>query len=78
MLAPSPLFGEDFFMLYQSTRSRHTVNSLQAILEGIAPDGGLYLPVDLGSLRVLPQDLEGKSFEEMAAIILRTLFSADM
>ncbi len=61
-------------MLYQSTRSRHTVNSLQAILEGIAPDGGLYLPVDLASLSVSPQALADKSFEEMAAIILRTLF----
>ncbi len=61
-------------MLYQSTRSNHTVNSLEAILQGIAPDGGLYLPVDLASMKVLPQDLADKSFEEMAAIILRTLF----
>ncbi len=61
-------------MLYQSTRSKHTVNSLEAILQGIAPDGGLYLPVDLDSLKVLPQDLTDKSFEEMAAIILHTLF----
>ena len=61
-------------MLYQSTRSRHTVNSLQAILEGIAPDGGLYLPVDLDSLRVDVADVADKSFEETAAIILRTLF----
>lgn len=61
-------------MLYQSTRSNHTVNSLEAILQGIAPDGGLYLPVDLAALKVLPQDLADKSFEEMAAIILRTLF----
>ena len=61
-------------MLYQSTRSNHTVNSLEAILQGIAPDGGLYLPVDLASLKVLPRDLADKSFEEMAAIILRTLF----
>ena len=32
---------EDLIMLYQSTRSHHTVNSLEAILQGIAPDGGL-------------------------------------
>ena len=61
-------------MLYQSTRSNHTVNSLQAILQGIAPDGGLYLPVSLEDLRVDVADLADKSFEEMAAIILRTLF----
>ncbi len=61
-------------MLYQSTRSTHSVNSLQAILEGIAPDGGLYLPTDLNNLSVKAEDLMGKSFEEMAATILRTLF----
>ncbi len=61
-------------MVYQSTRSAHTVNSLQAILEGIAPDGGLYLPVDLKNLSVKAEDMMGKSFEEMAAAILRTLF----
>ena len=65
---------EEYIMLYQSTRSTHTVNSLQAILEGIAPDGGLYLPVSLKDLRVDVADLADKSFEEMAAIILRTLF----
>ena len=61
-------------MLYQSTRSAHTVNSLEAIVEGIAPDGGLYLPVSLDQLRVDPKDLADKSFEEMASRILRTLF----
>lgn len=61
-------------MLYQSTRSAHTVNSLQAILEGIAPDGGLYLPADLNALHVDPRTLADKSFEQMAAVILRTLF----
>ena len=61
-------------MLYQSTRSKHTVNSLEAILQGIAPDGGLYLPVSLDDLRVDVKDMADKSFEEMAAAILRTLF----
>lgn len=61
-------------MQYQSTRSAHTVNSLQAILEGIAPDGGLYLPADLASLKVDPSSVADKTFEEIAAVILRTLF----
>ena len=30
-------------MLYQSTRSNHSANSMQAVLQGIAPDGGLYI-----------------------------------
>lgn len=61
-------------MLYQSTRSSHTVNSLQAILEGIAPDGGLYLPVGLNDLSIPYEPLLGKSFEEIACVILQTLF----
>ena len=35
-------------MLYHSTRSdKYTVDSAQAVLEGLAPDGGLYMPVAL-------------------------------
>ena len=35
-------------MLYHSTRSDNcTVDSAQAVLEGLAPDGGLYMPVSL-------------------------------
>lgn len=35
-------------MIYQSTRSNAlTADSLQAVLRGLAPDGGLYLPRDL-------------------------------
>ena len=30
-------------MLYQSTRSNFTASSLEAVLQGIAPDGGLYI-----------------------------------
>ena len=32
-------------MLYHSTRSKeNTVDSAQAVLNGLAPDGGLYVP----------------------------------
>ena len=36
-------------MYYQSTRSDHRVSDTAAILEGIAPDGGLYIDPALGS-----------------------------
>ena len=37
--------GQETFMQYQSTRNKNlTANSLQAVLRGIAPDGGLYVP----------------------------------
>lgn len=39
-------------MIYQSTRnSSWTADSLQAVLQGLAPDGGLYLPTDLQSIK---------------------------
>ena len=38
-------------MLYHSTRGAgHTVDSAQAVLQGLAPDGGLYLPEQLPEL----------------------------
>jgi len=37
-------------MLYHSTRNKNlTANSAEAVLEGLAPDGGLYMPVALPS-----------------------------
>ncbi|MEE0111120.1 MAG: threonine synthase [Oscillospiraceae bacterium] len=59
-------------MLYHSTRSELAeVDSAQAVLEGLAPDGGLYMP------RQLPcfdwkKCLEGSSMD-MAAMILSAL-----
>ena len=36
-------------MYYQSTRSSHTANSLEAVIRGIAPDGGLYVDPDIAA-----------------------------
>ena len=59
-------------MLYHSTRGQSpSVDSAEAVLEGLAPDGGLYMP------RQLPcfdwkKCLEGSSMD-MAAMILSAL-----
>ena len=37
-------------MYYQSTRSEHRVSDTAAILEGIAPNGGLYIDPELAGL----------------------------
>ena len=40
-------------MLYHSTRSKNApVDSAQAVLSGLAPDGGLYVPMELPKLDV--------------------------
>ena len=73
-------------MYYQSTRSGHRVSDTAAILEGIAPDGGLYIdpalagrPFDWqGCLRLPPLGMAEKilghllpGFEDMGALVRR-------
>ena len=59
-------------MLYHSTRSEtHFVDSAQAVLEGLAPDGGLYMPEKIPAFDWLAC-LKGSS-TEMSAKILAAL-----
>ena len=56
-------------MLYHSTRSKETcVDSAQAVLNGLAPDGGLYMPEQLPQLDV--QSCLQKSTIGMAEMII--------
>ncbi len=59
-------------MLYHSTRSKlHSVDSAQAVLEGLAPDGGLYMPENLPAFD-WQACLQGSSLD-MATRILSAL-----
>ena len=59
-------------MLYHSTRSDFpAVDSAQAVLEGLAPDGGLYMPETLPEFD-WKKCLEGSSMD-MATMILSAL-----
>lgn len=59
-------------MLYHSTRNRkNAIDSAQAVLNGLAPDGGLYVPEQLPAFD-WKKCLEGDSFS-MATQILQTL-----
>ena len=59
-------------MLYHSTRSvSPCVDSAQAVLEGLAPDGGLYMPQELPAFD-WQACLQGTS-QEMATAILSAL-----
>ena len=56
-------------MLYHSTRSNaHRVDSAQAVLSGLAPDGGLYMPDIIPALDWV-NILKGTSQEISAAIL---------
>ena len=59
-------------MLYHSTRSDlNAVDSAQAVLEGLAPDGGLYMPVAIPAFD-WQECLKGSSMD-MATMILSAL-----
>ena len=52
---------------YKSTRGGETgVPASRAILNGIAGDGGLYVPEDIPALPVSTESLTGKSYQEVA------------
>ena len=58
-------------MVFYSTRSKDIqAASAEAVLKGIAPDGGLYTPLDFGKMRVDVSALLGKSAVEISAIVI--------
>ncbi len=59
-------------MIYHSTRNvKHTADSAQAVLEGLAPDGGLYMPAALPAFD-WQAALQGSS-QDMSCAILSAL-----
>ena len=59
-------------MLYHSTRNQHlTADSAEAVLRGLAPDGGLYMPEALSAFDW--QKCVKKSAQEMSEMILSAL-----
>ena len=61
-------------MIYRSTRSEITASPCQAILAGIAPDGGLYLPEEFSFPAFRAEETVKKDFYGIAADVLFTLF----
>ena len=60
--------------VFHSTRStEQTVTSKQAIRQGIAPDGGLFVTDQLASIQVDPACLAGQTYRQTAARILGLL-----
>lgn len=58
-------------LLYQSTRdAANTVTASQAILQGLAVDGGLFTPVHLPKVDLDFQVLKNASYQEVAKVIL--------
>lgn len=60
---------------YQSTRgSRYIKTSAQAIIQGIAEDGGLYVPNEIPKLPFEIKDMVGRPYKDVAFAILQAFF----
>jgi threonine synthase len=60
-------------MRYQSTRGGEEVDLVDAVLRGIAADGGLFVPAELP--RFAPSEVEGETFADIAAQLLAPFFA---
>jgi len=60
---------------YHSTRnSSELISSAEAIVNGLAPDGGLYVPADLEALKVDYREIIALDYRGMAKAVFRKFF----
>ncbi len=63
-------------LLYKSTRSESTpVTASQAILKGLADDGGLFVPVQIPKLSVSMESLSKMNYQETAYEVMKLFFT---
>src|SRR5690606_14140340 len=60
-------------MRFLSTRGGHAADLIDAVMRGLAPDGGLYVPDALP--RIEPGSVRGESLAEIAAEVLAPFFA---
>ena len=59
-------------LFYKSTRnSNMNVTASEAILKGLAPDGGLYVPSKLPKLDVAFDELKDMTYQETAYMVMK-------
>jgi len=61
-------------MNYTSTRKQCSVKATHALLHGLAEDGGLYVPALFPSQCLTYKELEGKSYQDIALLVLSKFF----
>ena len=60
---------------YQSTRDKSNKKTAsQAILQGLAEDGGLFVPVDFPKVDLDFEKLKNASYQEIAELVLKAFF----
>ena len=63
-------------MQYRSTRGKmkESLNSAQAVIKGLAPDGGLYVPVNFTQVKLPLTKLSQMTYQEIAEMVLGWFF----
>ncbi|MBE5921806.1 MAG: threonine synthase [Lachnospiraceae bacterium] len=63
-------------ILYKSTRSEDIkVTASQAILKGLAADGGLFVPTEIPTLKESLKELSAMSYQEVAYAVMKEYFT---
>lgn len=63
-------------LMYKSTRNAsRKVTASEAILKGLAEDGGLFVPEVIPQLDVSMEELKEKSYQETAYIVMKQFFT---
>jgi len=63
-------------VMYKSTRGdSKLLTASQAVIQGLAEDGGLFVPVEVPKLSCSLEDLKGKNYKEIAYIVLKEFFT---
>ncbi len=63
-------------LLYKSTRNNElTVTASEAILKGLAEDGGLFVPVEIPKLGISMEQLKDMSYQETAYEVMKEFFT---
>lgn len=63
-------------ILYKSTRSEEgTLKASEAILKGLADDGGLFVPLEIPKLDVTVEDLSQMTYQQVAYEVMKLYFT---
>ena len=64
--------GKRMNLLYKSTRdANNTATASEAILKGLAEDGGLFVPESIPKLDVTMDDLKDMTYQETAYAVMK-------
>ncbi|HWQ77800.1 MAG TPA: threonine synthase [Anaerovoracaceae bacterium] len=63
-------------MRYKSTRGSNDIkNAAQAVIQGISPDKGLFVPEHIPQLPFSLEDMKGKPYQEIAFAVIQSFFT---